>query len=222
MRKPRFMEVIPGLPHHVMLRGNNKRRLFSYAPDYRRMIGYFVDALKEHPVILHALVLMANHLHALLTPATVDDLSRFVHPIAQRYAQYRNRRRGGTGKVFEERFIAIPVTNEQYLATLTGYIELNPVRAGRVDDPLGWPWSTYALHAGSAAGVPSYIWTPSDWYKSLGADRQERAAAYTQFVHEVDPRALPPEHLAEIEEVEAHSLLVGVRPDWRPNGERAA
>ncbi len=95
-----------------MLRGNNKRRLFSYAPDYRRMIGMISDALRQRLVFLHALVLMSNHLHALVTPYDSDALAAFVHPFAQRYAQYRNRRRGRPGKVFEERYQAIPVPNQ--------------------------------------------------------------------------------------------------------------
>lgn len=223
MRKPRSLEVQPGLPHHLILRGNNKRRLFSYPPDYRRLLGFIGDALPQFGLLLHALVLMSNHLHALVTPHAVGDLARFVQSIAQRHAQYRNRVRGGTGKLFEQRYIAIPVTTDEYLATLTAYIELNPVRAGRADDPAGYPWSTYGLHAGTDGGaVWPGLWTPTDWYLSLGATYEERARRYAQWVHEVDPRALPPEHLAQIDEIEARSNLSSSRPDWRPNGKRAA
>jgi putative transposase len=204
-----------------MLRGNNKRRLFSYGPDYRKFLKYVDDALAGFACVMHALVLMSNHLHMLVTPASCDALAGFVQSFAQRYAQYRNLRRGGTGKLFEQRYHAIPVLNELYLAVVTAYIELNPVRGGCVDEPFAYPWSTYPLHVGVPGGViPPRLWTPSDWYLSLGTNGQERADAYAAWTHEVDPSALPPEHVRSIVEVESHSMVV--RPDWRPNGQRAA
>ena len=155
-----------------MLRGNNKRRLFSYPADYRRFLGYLERALTSHRLPLHALVLMANHMHLLVTPPTVEALSGFVKRFAHPYALYRNRRRGGTGKLFEERYKAIPVTDEIYLATLTTYIELNPVRAGYVEEPFAYPWSTYALQVGvDGSAIPRRLWAPSDWYLALGNNR---------------------------------------------------
>jgi len=206
-----------------MLRGNNRRRLFSYQPDYRRMLGFIEDALSLYPVLLHALVLMANHLHLIVTPAGAPALAGFVKSFAQRYAQYRNRRRGSTGKLFEQRYLSKTVPDERYLATLTAYVELNPVRAGLAEDPFAYPWSTYPLHAGLAGGmVPPRMWTPSDWYLSLGDTWQERGDRFSLWTRDLDERSLSPEHLAQIRETEFLTETSGRNPEWRPSGERAA
>src|SRR5262245_7810080 len=101
-RAPRI--IVPGLPHHVVLRGNNRRRLFSSKLDYRMFLYFAGLSLKRCQVGLHALTLMSNHAHLLVTPRHQHDLAAFVKPLAQRYAQLRNEKRNASGKLFEERY----------------------------------------------------------------------------------------------------------------------
>jgi putative transposase len=103
MRTPRV--VVPGAPHHVFNRGNNKRRLFSYPRDYRLILWIIERAFdKVSFVMVNALVLMANHFHLILVPSSKEALSSFMKSFAQRYATYRNRDRKASGKLFEERY----------------------------------------------------------------------------------------------------------------------
>lgn len=181
-RLPRI--VIPGLPLHVILRGNNRRRLFSSHADYQRFVLCLAAGLDTSACKLHQLTLMTNHVHLIAVPPQHAALSTLVHRTCQRYAQARNAQREATGKLFEERFHSKPILDDEYLATATVYNDVNAFRAGVVRAPLAHPWSTGPLHAGRAAvsRIPASMWTPSPWYLALGATPESRAQRYRELV----------------------------------------
>lgn len=181
-RSPRT--VIPGIPHHVILRGNNRRRLFSFPRDYLGFVNLLLGASLDVPCLVHALCLMSNHVHLLVSPEQSDALACFVKFVAQRYARRRNDMRAGSGKLFEERYKSVPIASERQLAIATAYIDLNPVRAGLVREPADYRWSTFRLHGGqlSRSVIPPQLWTPSSWYTALGNNSADRAASYIAFV----------------------------------------
>jgi putative transposase len=175
--------IVPFVPQHLVLRGNNRRRLFSYRWEYLLFLQYLEDAARTHLVAVYALALMVNHIHLLTMARTADATSKFVQSFAQRYAQHRNRRRNATGKLFEQRFESFPLLDDNAVAAVTAYIDLNPVRAGVVAHPADAPWTTYGLHAGVRGSlVPPSLWTPSPWYLGLGATPDARARAYAAWV----------------------------------------
>jgi len=134
-RVPRRLVVIPNHPHHVILRGNNRRCLFSYPREYRFFLRRVVQGSKERLVPVHTTTLMTNHVHLIVTPRGPQELSSFVRSFAQTYSQFRNRSRASSGKLFEERYKCVPIVSEEQMAITTAYIELNPVRAGISADP---------------------------------------------------------------------------------------
>ncbi len=152
-----------------MLRGNNRRRLFARAGDYLTFIALMRRALTLTGCRLHAVALLSNHVHLLITPAKEVALPRFVKYVAQRYAQIRNHRRGATGKLFEQRYLCVVVREPMQLAIATAYVDLNGRRAGLAPKGTYYRWSTHALHAGQvgAARIPPRIWTPGEWYQAL-------------------------------------------------------
>jgi putative transposase len=180
-RKSRSQRIIPNQPNHLIVRGNNRRRLFSYMRErmtYLRLLG---RALEEYRCQLHAMCLMLNHVHLLLTPATVEGASRLAKRVNQRYAQIRNQERGGSGKLFEQSFESVPIEDDAHLAHAVMYIDANPHRAG-CRDAWTYDWSTYALHAGDpgAARIPGDLITLDPWYRSLGGSPRERAETYRE------------------------------------------
>lgn len=184
-RQPRRDTVLPDHPHHIIVRGNNRRNLFSYVSCYRAFLSYVAEASQRLEVPVHALTLMRNHAHIVSTPHEPDQLAAWVKRFAQRYAARRNRARDASGKLFEQRYTAIPIRSEAQLAATIPYIELNPVRAGLVAAPDAWRWSTYALHAGRGEVLPELaaLWTPHAWWSSLGATTRARGRAYGELVH---------------------------------------
>jgi putative transposase len=84
------------------------------------------------------------------------------------------------GHVFQGRYKAILVEKDSYLLETARYVVLNPVRAGVVDDPGAWPWSSYTATIGEAL-VPE--WLQTDWLLGqFGNRRRQAVAKYVEFV----------------------------------------
>jgi putative transposase len=208
--------IVPGVPHHIMIQGNNRRLLFSQHPDYRLFLQLVDDARERYPCAIHHLAMMPNHVHFMITPPTKEMASRFMQSFEQRYAQRRNWKRGGSGKLFRERYRSVVIESERQLAVCAAYIELNPVKAGLCDHPGKWRWSTYNLHVQrpELTKVSPKLWTPLDWYRGMGAEN------FARWVDEC--RARHPPEWEELEraldEPEPDEIEVRVR---RPDDTRA-
>lgn len=213
-RQPRRDTVLPDHPHHIIVRGNNRRNLFSYVSCYRAFLSYVAEASQRLEVPVHALTLMRNHAHIVSTPHEPDQLAAWVKRFAQRYAARRNRARDASGKLFEQRYTAIPIRSEAQLAATIPYIELNPVRAGLVTAPDAWRWSTYALHVGRGEVLPELaaLWTPHAWWSSLGATTRTRGRAYGELVQARLEEARARDAAASAIEPSAYTLCLE-RPD---------
>ena len=140
-RSPRL--PFTGLPLHVVQRGNDRQRSFHDDSDYQVYLQALREAAKRHHVLVHAYVLMTNHVHLLLTAATDFGISRAMQSIGSRYVRYFNRRHERTGTLWEGRYKACLVASDEHLLAACRYIDLNPVRAGIVQHPLDYPWSSY-------------------------------------------------------------------------------
>lgn len=171
-RRPRCEIVLPGVPHHIITRGNNRRRLFSYPPDYRRFLDLMQFAFDREHSPLHQLTLMPNHTHIVAVPDDEDSLSKAMKSCLQRYAQARNRRKSASGRLFEERFWCKPLYTLDDIEKVTLYNDANAMEAGMVQHPADHVWSTCAIHYGQPERslIPIKMWTASAWYLSLGTD----------------------------------------------------
>ena len=175
--------VVPGIPHNVCLRGNNRRRLFSSLPDRLRFVRCLEYGIKHSGCAIHQLTLMNNHVHLVVRPPTREALSCLVGRTCQQYAQRRNADRAASGKLFEERFYSAVIEDDAALMSVTLYNDANGHRAGLAAAAFGHEWSTGPLHAGVAGGrIPVRLWTPSAWYRALGVSPDARAAAYRELI----------------------------------------
>lgn len=185
-RLPRF--ALPGQPQHVIQRGNNRTPLFAKPADYSAFRRCVTTACTEHGCQVHAYVLMTNHVHLLVTPRDASGVGKAMQSVGRRYVAYFNAVYRRTGTLWEGRYRAAPVDTEQYLLACYRYIELNPVRAGLVADPVDYPWSSYRANA---FGQFDALVKPHERYCSLGADPVSRRAAYRAlFEHGLDDALL--------------------------------
>lgn len=185
-RQPRF--VLPGQPQHVIQRGNNRSVIFVADEDYAFYLDKLREGSKKHGCDVHAYVLMTNHTHLLLTPHSENGIGRLMQFIGRYYVQYFNYQYRRTGTLWEGRYKATVLDSEQYLLTCCRYIELNPVRAGMVEHPGEYPWSSYRYNA---LGEPDSVVIPHELYLRLGKDGPERQASYRAlFCKEIDDRML--------------------------------
>jgi putative transposase len=177
---PRLPRIeFAGIPQHVVQRGNDRQPCFLGDADYRRYLRGLQEAALDCACRIHAYVLMTNHVHLLVTPASVGGVSRMMQQLGRGYVGYFNTRHHRTGTLWEGRFTSSLVDSDRYLLTCYRYIEMNPVRAAMVAAPGDYRWSSYASNA---LGEPDAIVAPHPHYLALGRDEIERQEAYREIV----------------------------------------
>ncbi|HET9341209.1 MAG TPA: transposase [Casimicrobiaceae bacterium] len=145
-RPPRRFVV--GQAAHVVQRGHNRAPCFFEPADQALYLSLLVTQARATGCRIHAYVLMTNHVHLLVTPDREDTVSVMMQRIGQRYARDLNRKLGRTGGMWDGRFRAFGIDSDAYALVCHVYIELNPVRAGIVDRPERYRWSSHAANAG--------------------------------------------------------------------------
>lgn len=135
---------LPGIPRHIVQRGNNRLPCFLDDADRARYRHLLREALLANDCRLHAYVLMDNHVHLLVTPPAAGATSRMMQWLGRQYAAQFNARHGRTGTLWEGRYKACLVDDADYLLRCVRYIDLNPVRARMTDDTP--PRSVIRLH----------------------------------------------------------------------------
>jgi putative transposase len=157
-----------GLVFHVINRGVRRARLFDQFGDYRAFLAIMRQAQERVPLRLLAYCLMPNHFHFILWPRLDDELPKFMGWLTLTHSKRWHAWRGstGTGPVYQGRYKAIPVQEDQHFLTVCRYVECNPVRAGLVMRAEEWPWSS--LHQRCADGqlVQLEAWPvppPDNW-----------------------------------------------------------
>jgi len=182
---------LPGVPQHIVQRGNNRLPCFLDDGDRLRYLALLGEALGSTGVQLHAYVLMDNHVHLLATPPEAGAISRMMQRLGRQYVGLSNGRHGRSGTLWEGRYKACLVDSEQYVLACYCYIELNPVRARMTDDSVTYRWSSCAANLGQR---PRSKLTPHPAWLALGPTSDARTVAYRKLLDD----ALPADTLAEI------------------------
>ena len=177
-RPPRI--DIPGQPHHVCFRGNDRRPCFVDDIDRGLYLGLLRRAALDKGCAIHAYVLMTNHVHLLVTGHCEGAIAATMRDAGSRFVVLTNRRHGRTGTLFEGRYHASPIDTDAYLLTCMRYVEENPVRAGMVAAPAEYRWSS---HRENVSGRPHGLLTPHAIYAGLSPEPARRGAAYRALFH---------------------------------------
>jgi putative transposase len=173
---------------HIIQRGNNRQACFFCDDDNAFYLDWLLEYSRTTGCLIHAYVLMTNHVHLLLTPKHAESAGNLMKRLGQRYVQYINRTYKRSGTLWEGRFRSSIIQQEEYLLTCQRYIEMNPVRAGMVNLPGEYKWSSFRCNG---QGEPSKVITCHPLYYTLGSDEAKRISAYRElFRHELEPGEL--------------------------------
>jgi len=185
--------LISGGTYHVVARGNARQSIFADDGDRCRFLETLETTLVSYAARCHAYCLMSNHYHLLIETGR-PNLSRVMRQVNGVYGQRFNRRHERTGHVFQGRFSATLVDRDSYLLEVCRYIVLNPVRAGLVEWPADWRWSSHRAYLGIEAPRPLLCTS------SLLAALDPRGGAYARrsYIRFVD-EGLPTGLVARIE-----------------------
>jgi putative transposase len=176
-RLPRL--TVPGYPHHIIQRGNNRQAIFAGNADYEFLLGLLEEYAKKHQVAVHGYVLMSNHLHLVATPETDDGIPQLMQAVGRRYVRYFNSRQARTGTLWEGRYRSTLIEAERYLLACMAYVDLNPVRAGIAADPADYFWSSHSHYIGRRT---DRLVTPHPLLWELGNTPFAREQAYADMV----------------------------------------
>ena len=177
-RKPRLH--YPGAVYHVILRGNCGQDVFFDAGDRTRFLLLLQESVERFEYRVHAFCLMTTHLHMAVQVGEIP-LSRIMQNVGFRYTQFINRKYKRTGHLFQGRFKALLIDGDSYLLELIRYLHLNPVRAGMVQYPEEYIWSSHSSYFGA---VPRPPWLTVDW--ALAQFAGEKVLAAERFKAFVD------------------------------------
>jgi putative transposase len=172
-RKRRFYQ--PSVPVHVFQRGHNRDPVFFDDQDYLAYLRFLKASADALGCLIHAYVLMTNHVHLLVTPRAANDVSLLFQNIGRHFVPYINKTYQRRGSLWEGRHKGHILESEDYFLICMRYIEMNPVRAGMVEHPAQYRWSSYAANA---QGIDNAIIKPHELYLSLGKTPEARQAAY--------------------------------------------
>jgi putative transposase len=168
--------VIPNVPHHIIQRGNRRQDVFFSDDDMRFYLKLFLKWSHIAQLAVWAYCLMRNHVHLIAVPRLESSLRTCLAEVHKRYSLAINKREGWNGYLWQGRFLSYPM-DEGYRYRGIRYVELNPVRAGIVTDPLCYPWSSARAHVlgeeDLLLGNRPLGMTGPEWAKYLSEGLQE-------------------------------------------------
>jgi putative transposase len=178
MSRPLRLEF-PGALYHVTSRGNEKKAIYRQEDDFTLFLKILSDVCEQFNWVIHAYCLMTNHYH-LLVETPDANLSNGMRQLNGVFTQSINRKHLRVGHLFQGRYKAILIDKDAYLLELCRYIVLNPVRAGIVDYPCEWLWSSWHNMVGSPA-TPNWLATDV-LLKLFATNRKQAIIRYKLFV----------------------------------------
>lgn len=175
--------IVPQVPLHITQRGVNRCPTFITDEDFAFYLWALRDASIGARCAVHSYVLMTNHVHLLLTPDSESGPATLMRSLGRRYVRRFNERYNRTGTLWEGRYRSAVVDSARYFFACSRYIEMNPLRAGLVDEPGAYEWSSFRYNAG---GADDLVISPNPLYVALGAERDVQCAAY-RALFDVEP-----------------------------------
>lgn len=169
---------VPMLPSHVTIRGNDRQDIFRCDGDRLRFLDCLGKAALHHGLLIHAYVLMTNHVHLLVTGKDSVSAPKTIQSLGRQYVAYFNERYGRTGTLWEGRYRSTLVEADRYLLACHRYIDMNPVRVGLVEHPAEYLWSSHRFYA---LGSADDLVTPHSTFLALGISERSRREAYSSL-----------------------------------------
>jgi putative transposase len=170
---PRTPRRCPGgLVFHVLNRAVAKIKLFRHDNDYVAFEHAFAQAYERFPLEIFAYTVMPNHWHFVLRPKRDGDLTAFMQWLTLTHAQRwrTSHKTVGYGPLYQGRFKAFAIEQDEHLETVLRYVERNPLRAKLVENAEDWRWGSLhrRTHNAHEERAPLSDWPiprRSDWLK---------------------------------------------------------
>ena len=172
----------PGLAHHVINRGNDRKTVFHKAGDYLAFLRFMHEAQLIVPVRMLAFCLMPNHFHLVVWPESVEALSAYMRTLMNAHVRNYHQHYGttGNGHIWQGRFKNFPIQHDAHLFRVLRYVEANAGRAQLVRRAEEWNWCSLADPGEDPWPelAPWPVGRPPDWLEYVndrpGSDEMRR------------------------------------------------
>ena len=181
----------PGVLHHVMGRGIEKRNIFINDADRHDFIERLAELSDDGAMDIYAWALLPNHFH-LLCKTRNRPLPSSMRKLLTGYVVNFNRRHRRYGHLFQNRYKSIVCQEDRYFRELVRYIHLNLLRAGQVDDLDHLAHSPWSGHS-AVLGIYKMPWQDTEYVLSHFGQNRGRRKNYLQFVKEGEGQGRRPE-----------------------------
>ena len=166
--------------YHVLNRGNARGTVFHKGDDYAAFIELMAEANQRLPMRILGYTLMPNHFHLLLWPRGDGDLSRWMQWLLTAHVRRYHRHYHGSGHVWQGRFKAFPIQQDEHLLSVLRYAERNALRANLVALAEAWPWSSLAWRRSRRRPELLCDWPvpcPRQWVQHVNAPQSDAELA---------------------------------------------
>ncbi len=120
---------------------------FSEA-EYEIPCDTFRIVRRRRKFLVGGYVLMPDHWHALIVPATGDTLSRLMDALKVAAMRRINAGRDTREPLWQPRYFDHIIRNARAFHQSLEYMHLNPVKEGLTGKPHGWRWSSFNSFGG--------------------------------------------------------------------------
>lgn len=208
---------VGGLCYHALNRGNARAEVFHTPADFRAFVDLLSEASQRVPMRILGYVLMPNHFHLVLWPHRDGDLSRWMQWLLTAHVRRHHRTYRGSGHVWQGRFKAFPIEQDEHLLNVLRYVERNPLRAGLASRAEKWAWSSLAWRATGQRPALLSAWPvpmPRDW---LARVNQAPGEGELSALRRSIARGTPYGDIAWVERIAGRlGLECSLRPRGRP------
>ncbi len=128
--------------YHIILTFLKELRVFSDLEDRRKYNRIMLEVMEKMGCKIYAQAIMLNHVHMIIKEGEEKKISSIIISLCTRFAKYYNKKYSRKGKLFSRRYKSIPINDEFYFFRLFRYILRNPVKAGLLDCPWEYAWSS--------------------------------------------------------------------------------
>lgn len=162
--------------YHVLNRGNGRAEVFHQPEDYDAFLALLEPACERVRMRVLGWCLMPNHFHLVLWPYGDGDLGRWMQWLMTSHVRRYHRHYGTSGHVWQGRFKAFPIEQDEHLLSVLRYAERNALRARLVRKAENWHWSSLRLRQPGADGsllARGPVPLPSNWRELVNEPQTE-------------------------------------------------
>lgn len=202
---PRYArELSSKQTYHVMLRGNNREKIFIDEEDKQRMVDTLREKKEQEEFYLIAYCVMDNHIHIIVKEGKAS-LARIVKRVGTSYAYYFNKKYRRIGHVFQDRFRSENIEDDSYLLSAIRYVHQNPLKPG-IGTIEGYKWSSY----GEYIREDSTLVEVDEILEMFSKNRKNALRAFVEFNHEtIEETFLDVEEEKEINQMNVGEYVEG-------------